>query len=529
MTAPARGPTLRIVCVNDVYSLENLPRLRTLVRRFATEDPADAFLVTLAGDFVGPSVLSSLDAGRGMVDCMREVGVTHAILGNHEDDVPPTELRARLRELGAKVLAANVVAEPPFAASDVVEVTAPGGRTVRVGIVGVVMNDAAVYRRVPFGAARVDRANDAALREAAQLRERCACVLAMTHQMLDDDRALARTGSFPLVIGGHEHVPVLETIDAAWLVKAGSEAADAVVVDLAWPSLASDDGRPSVTARLEAVASYAEDAALRANVDRHMAKVHELEEAPLLLLPPGKTLSSVGVRVRQTSLGTLVCSLVRDVLGADACLFNAGGIRGAHDYEHRFTYGDLKNEVPFDNEVVVATLPGRVVRDAIAASRARAPAESGGFFQVDDRVEADARSVSVLAGAPLDEAREYRVALVRDFFLGMDRNGPLVDFAAAHPERVPPAGCGRDVKLVLVEAFALALWRRLGGFDAIDANRDGVVTAEEIAAAVARATGGAPSPVTAELVLGAMDADHDHGVSRDEAAAALRPKVPKEC
>jgi 2',3'-cyclic-nucleotide 2'-phosphodiesterase (5'-nucleotidase family) len=87
-------PRLRIVCVNDVYTLENLPRLRTLVRHYAAAlgrspsapaptDAADAMLVTLAGDFVSPSVLSSLDMGRGMVECMRAVGVTHATLGNH--------------------------------------------------------------------------------------------------------------------------------------------------------------------------------------------------------------------------------------------------------------------------------------------------------------------------------------------------------------------------------------------------------------------------------------------------------------
>ena len=33
-----RGPTLRIVAINDVYSLENLPRLRTLVDIYRNND-----------------------------------------------------------------------------------------------------------------------------------------------------------------------------------------------------------------------------------------------------------------------------------------------------------------------------------------------------------------------------------------------------------------------------------------------------------------------------------------------------------
>ena len=48
-------PTIRLVSVNDVYSLDHLPHLAGLVRRAATELPADLLLVTVAGDFVGPA------------------------------------------------------------------------------------------------------------------------------------------------------------------------------------------------------------------------------------------------------------------------------------------------------------------------------------------------------------------------------------------------------------------------------------------------------------------------------------------
>ena len=131
--APPRGPRLRIVGVNDVYALDNLPRLRSLVRHHAAVDPADVLLVTLAGDFVAPSILSSLDSGRGMVDCLRAVGITHAIFGNHEDDIPTEELRRRIRELGATWLNTNARGfDPPLPAHQVIEVGGAGGRRVRV-------------------------------------------------------------------------------------------------------------------------------------------------------------------------------------------------------------------------------------------------------------------------------------------------------------------------------------------------------------------------------------------------------------
>jgi 2',3'-cyclic-nucleotide 2'-phosphodiesterase (5'-nucleotidase family) len=532
-----RGPALRVVSINDVYTLENLPRLRTLIARCAENEPADALLVVVAGDFLGPSILSSLDAGRGMVECLNALEVTHVCFGNHEDDVPLAELRERVRELRGKWLATNVHGfSPPLPSSYVVELTAPGGRAVRVGLVGVVMDDSAVYRNVPFGGATLEPANAAALREASSLAAQgCACTLALTHQPMGDDHALAEasarrgTGSpLPVILGGHEHTVHRENIAGTWVVKAGADAVNAVIVDLAWPAAAPAPGAadlPAVEVRIEPVAAYAEDAALRSTVDRLMAKVRALEGATVVVLAPGERLSSVGGRARQTSLGTLVCSRLRDALGADACVFNAGGIRASRDYAERFTYGDLKAEVPFDNEVIVARLPGQVLREAVAASRALAPAESGGFLQVDDRITVEEPGDRVIAvgGHALDDERDYRVAVVRNLLGGMDHIDPLVRFAHEHPDRVPPAGSGREAKMVLVEAFARALWTRLGGFDALDTNHDGRVTGDEIALAVARAARAAPSAVGAELVLKAIDVKQQGAITRDEVDALEKP------
>jgi 2',3'-cyclic-nucleotide 2'-phosphodiesterase (5'-nucleotidase family) len=515
-------PRLRIISVNDVYSLENLPRLRSLVRHYAELEPRVTLVVALAGDFLAPSLLSSIDGGRGMVDCLNAVGVTHVILGNHEDDLPEDELWARLRELAAVCLGTNVRsrAGADLPRHDVIDVT----DRISVGLVGVVMADAAVYRGKPFGGVDLARANDAAMEECALLaRAGCSTIVALTHQSIADDRALARVQREPplsAIIGGHEHIPLLEEIEGTWIVKAGSEAAHAVVTEIAWPN-AEAPASWTVTTRLEDVAPYPEDPAVRARVDRHMAAVRELSRATLLYLQPGAPLSSVGTRSRQTSVGTLICSRLRDALAAEVCLFNGGGIRAAREYSERLTYGDVEAEVPFDNEVVVVKMKGRVVRDAIAASRANAPAESGAFLQVDDRVQVlgPLHTVVSIDGSPLDLEREYDVAIVRELLLGLDHVEPLVRWAAENPTLVPPPGSGREPKVVLVQAFAVAIWRELGGFDAIDTDRDDRVTSAEIAAAVTRAhPSQAPASVLADLVVRAVDADADRVVSRDDAS-----------
>jgi 5'-nucleotidase len=508
-------PRLRIVAVNDVYTLRHLPRLTSLVRHHAAVDPADAFVVVMAGDFLAPSLLSSLDSGRGMVDCLNHVPITHAILGNHEDDIEPEHLRARIRELRTTVLLSNVHGlDERRPKSEVIDV---GG--VKVGLLGVTSDEPALYSKPPFGGARIEPANAAARRVADELLAAgCACVIPITHQRVADDQALARTEPpFPLILGGHEHDGLLQRIGDTWLTKAPAEAVQATVVELDW----TDGPWPEVRARFEDVAGYPEDAPMRARVDRHMARVRELETATLLLLSPGETLSSVGTRARQTSMGALICSRLRDVFEADGAIFNGGGIRGGRTYERRFTYGDLRTEVPFENEIAVVSIPGQVLSDAIALSRAEAPAEVGRFLQVDDRMEVDdAHRLTHVDGEPFDPARTYRIAAVRNLFEGLDRIEPLMRFAAQHPEAIPTPTTGRDMKVALVSAFSTHLWQQLGGFQAIDADADGQVTTDEIGAAIARVGGGPLSPVAARMVLDAMDLDQDGVVTRDDAGSS---------
>lgn len=517
----ATGPVLRIVSINDVYALDQLPRFATLVKD--ARAGADAMIVVLAGDFLAPGLLSSLDHGRGMVETMNAVGITHVVLGNHEDDVPTEDLQLRLRELHAKCLGTNVSGgfEPPLPANDVLEVErAPV--TIRVGLVGAVMDDANAYRRPPFGHAKLSSPNVTLLAESARLlASGCACVVPITHQTMAADRALANDASggalavpYPVILGGHEHVAIHETVASTQIVKTGADAHKVAIVDVTF----DDAARPSAAVRIVPVADYAEDAAVRALVERHLAPVRQLESIPLVAIAEGRELSSIGTRHVQTSFGTFLCSNLRDALGAQGCLYNGGGIRGMRIHQGALTYGALRAEVPFDNAVVVVRLPGRVVRDAIAASRSRAPQEFGGYLQVDDRMAFDEHGVlAAIDGKPIDLDAEYRIASVHSLFGGLDRIEPLVDFATRHPELVPHADTGRETKLILLECLALARWRSLGAFSSIDSDQDGRATRSEIAAALVR-DGRSPdvADAAAQVLLDNIDADRDGAISEDE-------------
>ena len=94
-----------------VYELHNLSALRCFIQD--NVEPGEEFLCTLNGDFLSPSLLSSLDLGAAAVSAMNAVPVTHACLGNHEFDHSIEVLGQRLAELDCDVVNTNVFACPP--------------------------------------------------------------------------------------------------------------------------------------------------------------------------------------------------------------------------------------------------------------------------------------------------------------------------------------------------------------------------------------------------------------------------------
>ena len=529
---PAKGPSLRVICINDVYTLENLPRLKSLVQHYTEALPADQLLVTLAGDFVAPSILSSLDKGVGMVDCLNAIPVTHVMFGNHEDDVGMAELAKRVRELQGTWLNTNMPTfRPELPTHQILDVTSAGGRTIRVGLLGLLAHQKNLYRPGAFGGHAIEATNETAVRWTRRLlqEEGCACVIPITHQDRADDHELARMQReprYPIVIAGHEHEVLIDDVEGCWVIKAGAEAANAVVVDLVWPAEAPPAGvadLPTVTLKLQEVSDFPEDPAMRARVDRHLLAVRKLDGATLLRIPPGERLTSIGIKARPTSLGSVLCSHVRDALAADGCFLHGGGIRVEREYEERFTYADLKAALPYANETVVVSMPGRVVRDAVARSRADAAEGSNGYLQVDDRmtVEGPGDVVTAIDGLPLDPDREYRIATIMGLLGGMNSIEPLIEHARARPETVPPQDSGREIKVILVDAFSMELWQQLGSFEDIDANQDGQISPEELKAAITRVTTEAPAEIVVSDVIRMIDADGDGTITREEAEAIL--------
>ena len=70
---------LKIICINDVYELDFLPHYSSC-KKLETIT-SNKTIGVLPGDFVSPSLLSSLDFGTGMVNCLSLAGMDYVCLG----------------------------------------------------------------------------------------------------------------------------------------------------------------------------------------------------------------------------------------------------------------------------------------------------------------------------------------------------------------------------------------------------------------------------------------------------------------
>ena len=249
-----------------MYELHNLSALRCFIQD--NLEPGEEFLCTLNGDFLSPSLLSSLDLGAAAVSAMNAVPVTHACLGNHEFDHSIEVLGQRLAELDCDVVNTNVFACPPGRGGRVrrrrirgarVRDVRPSPRTlhgrsenrrggggarmgrrttgrrmeedgeeeatgafldrlprsrvvtvgnVTVGLVGVCTTS------TPLSSARKPRgvvfaeAVPVAREHARRVAPLCDAVVALTHQTLPEDARLAEeVPEIAVILGGHEHTP----------------------------------------------------------------------------------------------------------------------------------------------------------------------------------------------------------------------------------------------------------------------------------------------------------------------------------
>jgi 5'-nucleotidase len=467
--APQRAAEVVLIHLNDLYEIDateggragGLARVATVVERLRAE--GRTVLVTLGGDYLSPSVLGTavVDgaplAGRQMVDVLNATGVDWATFGNHEFDLPEPAFRARLAESRFRIVSSNVVAADgrpfPGVATSAVATLEAGGRTLRIGLLGVTIDSNRtkwVAYREPIGAAR----------EAVEaLGDRVDAVVALTHLSLSQDADLvAAVPGIDVALGGHEHdnwtmrrgprfVPV---------VKADANARSVAIVTLRF---APDGRRPTVSTALLPIdasipASPRVERLVRSWTDAAFDAFRRAGFAPESVVAdvrePLDGREAV-VRNRPGRLtGLIVEGLAREAPGIDVALFNGGSVR-IDDVVPAgpVTEYDVLRILPFGGRVATASMTGALLERVLATGAVNEG--TGGYLHV-----AGARREGrqwLVGDRPIDPAARYVVALPAFLLTGLEVNMSWLN--RSNPDLRDVAE-GRDVRRVLIDALRTA-------------------------------------------------------------------------
>eukprot|EP01041_Mallomonas_annulata_P005101 gene5101-10203_t len=527
-----------IITVNDVYQIDQWGRYATCRRQEAAYG-ANLTIGTLPGDFVSPSLLSSMDKGFGMVDCMNLAAIDYVCLGNHEADIGLKQLHNRIRQSKFQWINSNMQTLPlpsdiPKMPEYVILEITTGDHKRRIALIGLMTEDKSLLRKGAFGDAIVEPLFEKAcslydfIVENEKKNGGIDAIIPLTHQDMPKDRQMASLRPFPVILGGHDHEIYFEDIDGCKIIKTGADANKIAIVEVTW--LNKTDTKPTVSIQLKDAKEYEPDPIVQAAIIENKSILAEIEKASLCAITVPKFNSKL-MRLNPNNVGTFICTTIKQALRTECTILGSGCIRGNHDYqgEPQFTYAHLKAEIPFSTEVVVVSLPGKVICESISFSRAASlqspPIEQGGFLQTDDGItwSGSNNQVLTIANAPVDMNRMYTVAIAHVLLEGMDNIAPLMEYkknnSANNSQLNISADAGIPAKQIIVTYFSkILLFQMLNtvSFEQMDQNSDGLISKTELTTIAQMTLGNHVSKLVIDNLFSIADEDGSGFINRAE-------------
>ncbi len=436
--------TLNFLQVNDVYEIEpieagktgGMARVATLKKELLKAN-SNTYLL-MAGDFLSPSVYNSLKyedkriRGRQMVEAMDAAGMDFAVFGNHEFDISEAELQSRINESKFTWISSNSFhktstgIEPfmkinaqgtqPFPETYIMQVRDADGTTAKVGFIGI---------NIPFNKAGYVIYTDPLLTAEklyARIKDSCDAVIAITHQLMQDDILLAqKLPGLAAILGGHEHDMRYQQVGNVIVAKAHSNARSAYVVAL---NINKKTGKRTVNAKLKMIdASVALDSATNVVVKK-WSDIAESNYASLgfdakkIVMQQGEALEARETLIRKvpTNFSKLIVNAMEAAApDAQVAIVNSGSIRLDDILQAPVTQYDIIRTLPFGGSIVEVDMQGSLLTDILEAGRKNVGI--GGFLHYSSEIFYDAVNQQwTFKKIPIAQDAVFRVAL-SDFLL----------------------------------------------------------------------------------------------------------------
>ncbi len=443
----------QILQINDVYEIGyiqkgkagGLARVATLKQQLISQNPNT--IAVIAGDFLNPSVIGTIQLngerikGKQMVETLNAMGLDYAIFGNHEFDLTLQELEARINESEFDWISTNVQkkkdaivspfaknrngVENTFPKSIVWEVPYGKGKSVKIGVIAVTLQ---AYSKDFI---EVEDMIEAAKKEVAVLEGKTDFIIAITHESIEEDRALAKAiPQLRLIMGGHEHESYFEKVGNAQIAKADANAVTAFVHGLTYsPATNSLEISSKLTKIDETIPDEPQTSAVvkkweKIATDQMMAGGINPDELLMTIEKPLDGLER-NVRNRETNLTKMIAeALFAANEGADFSVFNAGSIRVDDQLMGEITQYDIVRILPFGGSTPLIEMKGALIPELVKNGQGNIG--TGGLLHYHN-LSVTEKGIEI-GGKPLDPNKWYKIVTTEFLMSGKERNLEFLDY-----------------------------------------------------------------------------------------------------
>ena len=371
-----KHPTAKtsIFYLNDVHGkMTNMERIKTVSDVFdkSPKDENTARLKLASGDIIlGANFISNMVASK----FLDWIGVSANALGNHELDVVPSRLAELLKNANFKLLAINASVAPTSPMAGKIQKSTIEERDgQKFGIIGVAPSDMA--ERVKLNDSMKDIKIDdfdttirKVQEEVNNLRSKgINKIILLSHSGLKQDKKIAQeTEGIDIIIGGHSHEMIKDikqgenlfyskSGEPVVITQAGKDGENVGVLNVEW----TDDGVLSkVQNNVINTQKFNRTLPSRTAVEEIIGKPEILGTVAYADPEPKNRL------IANNPHGNLIADAMRQELGTEIAILNAGNIRGHFDVGK--VDSRLINDItPFEDKMLVGSLSEKDIVDAL--------------------------------------------------------------------------------------------------------------------------------------------------------------------
>jgi 2',3'-cyclic-nucleotide 2'-phosphodiesterase (5'-nucleotidase family) len=300
---------------------------------------------------------------------MNAAGMDYVGFGNHEFDISESELQSRIDESSFEWISSNSFhrsgnesipfikhsngGTKPLPAYLIRTFRDADGTSVKIGFIGI---------NIPFNRAAYVTYTEplsAAVNMYNTIKDSCDAVVAITHQVEQDDILLAKKlPGLALIMGGHEHDMRYDKVGDVIIAKAHSNARSAYIFNL---EIDKRTGKKSVKASLK---TLDQSVPLDAATDAVVKKWNDIAEknyssvgfdAKKIVIKKGEPLDAREAVIRKSTTNftkIIVNAMEQASDGAQVAIVNSGSIRLDDVLQPPVSQYDILRTLPFGGSII---------------------------------------------------------------------------------------------------------------------------------------------------------------------------------